>query len=305
MTHANNFNIPVHFRFRPYKMRWYVCSAEVISEIEPAASLVFCPPTLPPPTLPMFSPLKRVRARVHLPLEAKQLSAMLESRYDLMPYTKRSVEMYVNQLPSGLIGQDGPIPNNLYRDGCWLTVLVCQREEFRGGTLGIEPEGPKKNAWVMRDEFLNLEKDVSFLCEFLNRWGMWSDGPGFAREFGISDDLRMLMPHHAWTLQETFRKALIGSSKRWHSDAKRLVLSQSDERPYFFVDRSYCRDAIEATITIDHLSNAEFGICKRHDCRRLFQHTTKQRRLYCSPHCAHLANVRKLRAAKKKESDRK
>ena len=79
-----------------------------------------------------------------------------------------------------------------------------------------------------------------------------------------------------------------------------LNLTRNDVPPYFFIETSHCEEGIEATITIDKLSNVNFGICKRGDCRKLFEFTTKQRRLYCTPHCAHLANVRKLREQKKK-----
>jgi len=68
------------------------------------------------------------------------------------------------------------------------------------------------------------------------------------------------------------------------------------------VELSYCEDAIKATLTIDHLGNVKFGICKRHDCRKLFKRKTAQKRVYCTPECAHLANVRKLRKAKAKST---
>jgi hypothetical protein len=79
-----------------------------------------------------------------------------------------------------------------------------------------------------------------------------------------------------------------------------LRISPINERPYFALERFGCEEAIKATITIHHLANEEFGTCKRNDCRKLFERITQQKRLYCSPKCAHLANVRKLRADARK-----
>ena len=39
--------------------------------------------------------------------------------------------------------------------------------------------------------------------------------------------------------------------------------------------------------------------CALEDCRKLFEHTSKQKRIYCTQAHAHLANVRKSRIEKK------
>ena len=110
----------------------------------------------------------------------------------------------------------------------------------------------------------------------------------------------LISPHRLWSLCDAYIKAAAGSPRSWLTSATPLSLKETDKIPYFIVERSYCEDAIKATITIDHLSKVKFGICKRHDCRKFFKRTTLQKRLYCSPECAHLANVRKLRKEKKK-----
>jgi len=73
-------------------------------------------------------------------------------------------------------------------------------------------------------------------------------------------------------------------------------MSSRHTTPYFSIEASECDAAIRATITIDHLTNSTFGICKRTDSRRLVEFTTKQKRMYCTPDCAHLANLRKQSA---------
>jgi hypothetical protein len=113
-------------------------------------------------------------------------------------------------------------------------------------------------------------------------------------------DFFILHPHRLWELQAAYRKAMTSPASTWLRSGTSLNLIRDTEPPYFYIEMSECEDAIKATITIDHLSKVTFGICKRNDCRKLYECRTKQKRIYCGPYCAHLANVRKLRAAKKK-----
>jgi hypothetical protein len=57
--------------------------------------------------------------------------------------------------------------------------------------------------------------------------------------------------------------------------------------------------AILATIYVDHLRNAEFGICARKDCLKPYEITSKRKRKYCGNACAHLVGMRRTRAKKK------
>jgi hypothetical protein len=63
---------------------------------------------------------------------------------------------------------------------------------------------------------------------------------------------------------------------------------------------------IVATIQIDHLRGAKFGICARADCPRFFEIKSRHIRKYCSYDCAHLETVRRSRqkAARKQVSGR-
>jgi hypothetical protein len=59
-----------------------------------------------------------------------------------------------------------------------------------------------------------------------------------------------------------------------------------------------------ATLQIDHLRGAKFGICARADCPRFFEIKSRHIRKYCSYDCAHLETVRRSRqkAARKQVS---
>ncbi len=182
-----------------------------------------------------------------------------------------------------------------------IELLVCGSPDSEGLLSSWKPDEILRNAWDMRDQFFALEEDIYATRQFLNRWGLWN----FAPLYESRNSLRrhpfvLLFPHRLWAMRDSYIKAAAGSPRAWLSAATPLSLKETDKIPYFIVERSYCEDAIKATITIDHLSNVKFGICKRHDCRRFFKRTTLQKRMYCSPECAHLANVRKLRKVKKK-----
>jgi hypothetical protein len=188
-------------------------------------------------------------------------------------------------------------------------VLVCPLPEFMEilPHLDLRPEGVEKDAWKMRENFLNLPEDVFTLQRFLNRWGLWDSGRGYQFRLGHGKPPGFILehPHYLWKQREMYRKALAGKPIKWLATVNNLGLSQADKPPYFLVNRSYCAEAIKATITIDHLGAVTFRICKRDDCRKIFERTTGQKKLYCTTECAHLANVRKWRAQKKAESKRK
>jgi hypothetical protein len=208
--------------------------------------------------------------------------------------------MYRDALPQEAIAPHETRRNTPNISGRTFEVLICKGDPFKSLFPLPKPQGSIQNAWAMRDQFLNLGKDLWNLRSFLNRWGLWWNARGYEQSiFQPSHDFLLIHQHHLWDSQETYRRALTGTARnRLHSGSS-LNLIRSDVPPYFFIEASNCDEAIKATITIDHLSKITFGICKRNDCRTLFEFTTKQRRLYCTPHCAHLANVRKLRAKKK------
>jgi hypothetical protein len=152
---------------------------------------------------------------------------------------------------------------------------------------------PVRDAWIMRDEFLNLKHDTEALRRFLNKWGVVN---GFQSAIGpvgnrFQQSIQFQLPHLIWKAQMEFRRALVGTRKRWLR-SNLLYLTPTGTPPYLSVDAPNCSCAISATITIDRLSGVKFGICKRKDCRRLFEHTTKHTRFYCSWSCAHVVAIR-------------
>lgn len=111
-------------------------------------------------------------------------------------------------------------------------------------------------------------------------------------------DFVLVMPHLLRAQQERYRAALLPSNARPWLRSHPLSLGTTDEYPFFLVERSYCNQAIEATITIDHLAGLEFGICKR--CHKVFQKETRHKRSCCSERCFNAAGVQRWREKQRK-----
>jgi hypothetical protein len=259
-----------------------------VEEPDPAKLLV----------IPLGFGVERVRVSISMPLMAGESNTvgLLEA---LVGGERCIVEIDRSDLSDEVIAKYETKRNTPDLSGRYFHVLLCQDQSFRFLLPITKPEKPIRNPWIMRDEFLNLRKETRELQAFLNRWGWWWSSRGYS-VFQPSHDFVLIHPHQLWRLQDDYRRALTGSARSWLRMGAFLNLTRNDVPPYFFIETSHCEEGIEATITIDKLSNVNFGICKRGDCRKLFEFTTKQRRLYCTPHCAHLANVRKLREQKKK-----
>jgi hypothetical protein len=298
MTHTSNVTIPSTFRFRPKLGRWFIVSATTVDWYEK--------PTSPYPLLVKPLPMpwdegEWINVSIPRLSSSPATTRMLLGLYSQPDSQNYLVKMRREELPTEVIARHEnkrTAPDISDRS---FPVLLSEQPESASSFAVKKPDGAVKNAWAMRDEFLNLEHDPSKLRMFLDRWGSWR--PRFAHRMSdpstLNDSL-LILPHDIWRLQELYRRALTGSARNWLRSVGGLGLVQSDVPPYFSIEVSDCESAIRGTITIDHLSNSTFGICRRSDCRRLFEFTTKQRRYYCTPHCAHVATVRKSRAEKKK-----
>jgi hypothetical protein len=325
MAHASNFTISARFNFRPYKASWVTCWAETVGwwkEPEPGPVSVFG--SLPPIGNSLLKtigvPAKsgdRVLVRVDVP-SAEELDGGIAAM--LSPsFPSYIIEINRADISPEVLQPRENIENTPDIAGREFVVLACPMPEFEKLFSLLKPDGPAKDAWEMQREFFDMEQDVSMLRRFLNRWGLWNGQrcydagylgltpppKGMARMIHPPLGFALVIPHLLWEQRERYKSALAGKPRAWLGKTSHLSFSTINEPPYFLVERSYCQEAIEATITIDHLSNVEFGICKRDDCRKLFERTTRQERLYCSPECAHLANVRKLRAAKKQAQSKR
>lgn len=233
--------------------------------------------------------------------------AMLGGLYGESEYDVSELEIRRSDLPPDCLKPHENPETTPDIEGREFEILVCPLpdQSHLPNLMGLDavrkPGHEVKDAWEMREQFFDLEDSVEATLQFLNRWGMWSarwveqvsPRPGLFQH-------ALVFPHRLWSLREAYKKAAAGSPRSWLTRATPLTLREAANPPYFIVERSYCEDAIKATLTIDHLENVKFGICKRHDCRKLFKRKTAQKRLYCTLKCAHRANVRKLRKAKAK-----
>ncbi|HEX4320406.1 MAG TPA: hypothetical protein VHZ52_05860 [Acidobacteriaceae bacterium] len=244
--------------------------------------------------------------RISSPATAPRESYDLMGLYGMFVRDSIDVEIDRTAIPSHVLLSSENRSNSPDIGGREFDVLTSPipAEEGYFQRLGAEHVG--KNAWAMRDDFFNLSQDDDSLRRFLNRWGQWNFSFDFipgARLTGPG--LRVVFPHLLWEERERLRDALISSPRAWLTNASPLTFRQVDTRPYFLVERSYCEDAIKATITIDHLASLKFGICKLNTCRKFFERETRQKKVYCSQKCAHTANMRKLRAQEKKLQSKK
>lgn len=59
-------------------------------------------------------------------------------------------------------------------------------------------------------------------------------------------------------------------------------------------------DALRASIFISRMGGFQWSRCARKGCEQLFQQTTRRRKLYCGPECAHLQAVNDYNSRQKK-----
>ncbi len=240
--------------------------------------------------------------------KSRGMSAMLASLYGTGEYDFYELEIARSELPPNCLRPHENPETTPDIEGRGFEMLVCLLPDRSDLPLLHEldavrkPGREVKDAWEMRGEFFHLEDTVYATLQFLNRWGLWSAAE---RVIQVAPSRTLfpgavVTPHRLWSLRDAYIKAAAGSPRSWLTKATPLSLKEAEKPPYFIVERLFCEDAIKATLTIDHLGKVKFGICKRHDCRKLFKRKTAQKRLYCTPECAHLANVRKIRKAKAK-----
>jgi hypothetical protein len=292
MTQASNISIPARFVFRPYRVQWvrtwaliedWAVSREKVSQLGVFAELLGKPQTP-----------KRDDVLVRIGIPRMEYSSGWP-RSDFF-----ECELKRCDLPPDCL-QPHETPETTPDIECRvIELLACRLDVVNGIEATQQPNENAEDAWTMREQFFNLEKDTLALCQFLTRWGHWNYQRQFEPGTLRVHPFTIVFPHRLWSLRDSYIKAVAGSPRSWLTTAAPLSLKETDKPPYLIVQRSRCEDAIQATITIDLLAKVKFGICKRHDCRRLFKRVTAQKRLYCTPKCAHLANVRKLRAKKKK-----
>ena len=310
MSHKENFEIPARLEFRPFRADWTIVQGEFVGWGQ------------------QKSPYMSER-----PLKNRLLYDAVEIRIPSVGESGSSciVELERMVLPCHLLASHETPKNTPEFDGRKIEMVISQ---LPSREIPESSDEPLRDPWKMREEYFEIEEGNSrSLCDFLSKWGLWShffrhvrdprqivSEPTFARSIVFQDLpwLAVVLPHRFWQERELLRRALIGSSRKWLSSISSfdgtaempfwlgshsaLGFKVANEPPFCILERSYCQEAVRTTISIDHLSNVSFGICKRQDCRKLFERTTQQKRMYCSPECAHLANVRKLRADQRRSS---
>jgi hypothetical protein len=297
MAQATNIEIPARFSFRPYRTRWFSCHAEIVDWCEKPTSR----------TMVEFH--ESVRVQVNVPTYTETLFGFRPAG----PSPSYIVHIDREHIPTDVLRSDENPRNTHYFSDRVFDVLVCPVPIIEPTLEGLEkrrlvPGEVSKDAWEMRNEFLDWKGGTDELRGFLNRWGLWNwqfrpaeMGRGMV---GESQPFALVLPHLIWERRTALKSGMAGKPSVWLKTAKPLSFSQSSEPPYFSMVSYYCEDAIVATISIDHLRGMKFRLCKLKDCRKPYLVKTKQKRMYCSTAHAHLANVRKIRAEERKAAKR-
>jgi len=157
--------------------------------------------------------------------------------------------------------------------------------------------------WSLRASFIKTENTKDAVSKFLNET-LWFEGPfytfkGFCR----------------W--QQFIRRALELPSDQWSKLRAEFSATKVD---FLFggwmlvskrVEQGFVANilaegpmhAIVISVQIDQLRKAQFKVCARPDCRVIFEVTSRHNRFYCSQSCAHTENIRRLRSAKRNNTD--
>lgn len=304
VLHQSNFEIPARFSFQPFIAEWFFAVAETVEWTDaPTLKMAFQPDG--------DSEKNWLMIRIEVP--ETEFSTRLMLGFEPVFQT---VLMDRSSVPPDVLQAHENHRNTPDISGRSFRMLICRKPEFKDRIWDLTPGKPTKNAWLMRDEFLNLTSDSELdwgqsARRFLNKWGLWSIGRGYerawtahypmlaklatagTRELVDTPDFTIVMPHLLKAHQERYRRALMPSKARNWLSLHPLHLSTAGKFPFFRVNKSYCSEAIEATITIDHLGEKRFGICKR--CHKVFEKETNHEKNYCSKPCINAASVQRWR----------
>lgn len=257
---------------------------------------------------PIEKPLRKTGERVIIRVTPPRMEPWSAMLLGLFEETSSDVEIEIQrrELPDGILHSDEtPIsaPDIAGREFVALVTPIPPLPDILEKTRPQEKE-KERNVWTMRDSFFRLEPSVVELKTFLNRWGAWNS----ERRYEVNGmslqslPFALAVPEAIWRQREAYRKALSGSARSWLRTARPLTFSPLEEWPHFLVERNTCQDAIEATITIDHLREAKYGFCKR--CRAMFERDTKHKKNYCSRKCIQADATARWRANQRKQAKR-
>jgi len=273
VLHRNNFAIPAQFAFKPFEAQLRMRTAKLLDWNRRTE---------------LYGDSLMMRLKLVEDRDGESLTGeiTIPGTYDI----------------NTVVGADSGSENNLRNP------IGRQFPVFASDTP--KSERKTKNAWAMRDEILNItnkneDEQVHDLLLLLNKWGlwwMWADAPKdslLMRRVNPFLGMSFAFPHLILRDCEKYRQALLPKNAgKWFSKAELLNVVQTNKPPYFLVERYDCARAIEATITIDHLSGRRFGFCQR--CGKQFEQETQRKKNYCSRTCINAATVQHWRENRRK-----
>ena len=288
---AHRFSIPIVTRYVSQRLKWEACSYSIAGRKSdfPEDRPTFLGTDVPIPLLPFTGPplvpdYPLVKLHRH--------SAGSPRHYpDNLYYTLSEDFSAAFETVTNLQLEGKAVPESMSK------LLVV----FEHGTV---PER-EMNAWEMRDDFMRLEESSDALLAFLNRWGLWSTPTLLHTEFsqfrvvsrlGLGDQPYVVLPHIVWLHRKLFRDGMLGPATAWLTERAALGgLHRRDRFPYFGLTDRTCAQAIETTITLDHMRRVKSRMCARADCKRVFTVESNHGQIYCQQYCGHLASLRRNR----------
>jgi len=180
--------------------------------------------------------------------------------------------------------------------------------------IGLDlPKRTLLDPWEVRKAFLAAGSDDEMIG-FLNQTGSF-DGTTTGKAVWGFDDFR------EW--QAVVKKMLRLHPANWRQKLPKIVRDQRKltfisltsrlpvnflwdrTKPYAVITTQNTLPAMLSTVFIDRLRGARIKFCARPDCGKEFRVVSNHNRDYCTPYCAHLESLRRLRARRKKQAKRK
>src|SRR5271157_5680400 len=160
----------------------------------------------------------------------------------------------------------------------------------------IRKEYRELDPWDLRDAFLAwLPEDWKNFLSFAGSFSTYGLDQGEVMEWqGLLREALKLPPKKWPQLQKRFHPSKVEKFLA----PLRIEFEWDEESPRAHIATMRSLDAIIATIQLDLLQGAKFRVCARHDCKEPPFQVGNRLKQFCSYECAHLAAVRRSRAAK-------
>lgn len=218
----------------------------------------------------------------------------------------------VNNPSSRFVSQDLKVPMVEWKKG----IMLPKAPPLPEYTNGVD----------LRERFMDVRKEDEWLA--------------FLIQFGRFSQLLAMEQQHGWSVSELFRwqgvfaqlarirpenwgkfidslispksgsnilavKGALNLASRYTVEFHWQGLPQIDwfgAKHVAVIETSDVVSTILATLQIDHLRGAKFGVCARPDCPRFFEITSNHKKKYCTMYCGHLESLRRMRKRQKSEA---